>query len=271
MENHEPSQSSLGKAVLLLKAISGSGAGGARLKDIARGIDTSLPTVHRLLKTLISEGLVVQSDKNYRLSYEFFCMAAKSRQMNSISGAARPSLLRVFGILKEAVILIERSKFDAICTDCFWGSHPIRTFYGGVGGRVPLGVGQGALAILAFQPDEEREQIIRFNMPRITAEYPIDELDLRTMINEIREIRAATIDFNINDGISAIAVPIFDMAGIALASLSVAAPLGRLSGSRQKTVIDLLAKEARLISEALNPLGQIEEPVAWGEAASKLV
>lgn len=268
MENSDASQTSVGKAILLLKVISQSGAGGARLKEIAQGMDVSLPTVHRLLKTLVNEGLIEQSEKSYRLSHEFFCMAAKSRQMSSICDVARPSLLRIFAILKEAIILIERSRFDAICTDCIWGNHPIRTFYGGIGGRVPLGVGQGALAILAFQPEEEREQIIRFNMPRIAGEYPIDELDLRTMVNEIRETKAVAFDFNMNDGISGLAVPILDRTGIAVASLSVAAPSGKLSGPRQKTVIDLLHKEASLISEKLNPLGPLEEPVIWASSAT---
>ena len=43
---------------------------------------------------------------------------------------------------------------------------PIRSFTGDIGGKVILGVEQGSTAILANLLEAEREDVIRFNLPR---------------------------------------------------------------------------------------------------------
>ena len=73
-----PVNTSLTKAIQILKGLAENSRDGMRLIDLARELELSQPSAHRLLKSLISEGLVEQiSDtKSYRLSLDFFCMAA---------------------------------------------------------------------------------------------------------------------------------------------------------------------------------------------------
>ncbi|KAG1243609.1 hypothetical protein G6F68_015762 [Rhizopus microsporus] len=47
------------------------------------------------------------------------------------------------------------------------GAFPVRSHTGDIGGRVPLGMGQGGLVLLAGLPEAEREEVIRFNIPRL--------------------------------------------------------------------------------------------------------
>lgn len=65
--------SSLVKAIHILKGLAASTDDGVRLIDLARDLDLSQPSAHRLLKTLIAENLVEQlpDKKAYRLSLEF--------------------------------------------------------------------------------------------------------------------------------------------------------------------------------------------------------
>src|SRR6266571_3377350 len=65
----------------------------------------------------------------------------------------RPALLRLSASLGDTIFLLVRSGFDAICLDRSEGPFPIRSFTGDIGGRVALGIGQGAMAILAHLPE----------------------------------------------------------------------------------------------------------------------
>ncbi|MFT2588540.1 IclR family transcriptional regulator, partial [Escherichia coli] len=82
------------------------------------------------------------------------------------------------------------------------GPFPIRAFTGDIGGRVALGVGQGALAILAFLPEEEREEVIRYNVPRLREFGVYDEVYLRTEIERVRETGYAARQAGLLDGMA---------------------------------------------------------------------
>ncbi|MEW9613579.1 IclR family transcriptional regulator [Shinella sp. S4-D37] len=246
---------SLVKAIHILKGLAEAGEGGMRLIDLARVLDLSQPSTHRLLKTLIAEDLVEQlpDRKAYALSLEFFAMAAQARQRDGILSLARPSLLRLSATFNDTVFLLVRSNFDAVCLDRVEGPFPIRSFTGDIGGKVPLGIGQGSLAILSFLPEEEREAIIRFNMPRILDKSAVDEVDLRILIEEVRRTGCATFNFNMIDGMAGIGVPILDRNGEAVAAFSIGTLASRLTEKRLATVTELLRKEASIISGKLSP------------------
>src|SRR5690606_29172626 len=126
--------------------------GGERVTQLAQQVGLSQPTTHRLLRSLMDEGMVEQDQrsKRYRLSIEFFALAAKAGNTGNLRDVVRPSLLRLSASLGDSLFLLARSGFDAICLDRSEGPYPIRTFTGDIGGRVALGVGQGSLAILAY-------------------------------------------------------------------------------------------------------------------------
>ncbi|MCI1002252.1 MULTISPECIES: IclR family transcriptional regulator [Ochrobactrum] len=247
--------SSLVKAIHILKGLAASAEDGVRLIDLARDLELSQPSTHRLLKTLIAENLVEQiaDKKAYRLSLEFFAMAAQARQRDGILNIARPALLRLSTTFNDTVFLLVRSNFDAVCLDRVEGPFPIRSYTGDIGGKVPLGIGQGSLAILAFLPEEEREAIIRFNMPRILDKSTIDEVDLRILIDDVRKTGAATFNFNMIDGMAGVGVPILDHSGEAVAAFSVGTLASRLTEQRLQTVVELLRREAAIISHKISP------------------
>ncbi len=130
--------------------------GGERVTQLAQQVGLSQPTTHRLLRSLMDEGMVEQDarSKRYRLSLEFFALAARAGQTGNLRDVVRPSLLRLSASLGDSLFLLARSGFDAVCLDRSEGPYPIRTFTGDIGGRVALGVGQGSLAILAFLPED---------------------------------------------------------------------------------------------------------------------
>jgi DNA-binding IclR family transcriptional regulator len=184
---------------------------------------------------------------------DFFSLAAQAGNPSRMRTLCRPALLRLCASLGDTIFLLVKSSFDAVCLDMCEGPFPIRSFTGDVGGRVALGVGQGSLAILAFQPEEEREEIIRFNVPRLHNYGVFDEVYLRTEIERVRQVGYAGRSTGLLEGMAGVAVPILDREGRAVAALSVGTIADRLNADRMPTVVDLLKREAAAIGPRINP------------------
>ena len=96
-------------------------------------------------------------------------------------------------------------------------------------------------------------QLIRFNLPRVREVGVFDEVYLRTEIDRVRELGYAGRNTGLLEGMAGVAVPVCDRDGRAVAALSVGTIAARLSPDRLPTVVELLKREARLISPKLNP------------------
>jgi len=255
--NDEKSVSSLHRATSILKALAASAGGGLRVSQLSKQLGLTQPTTHRLLQQLVDEGLVEQGEETrmYRLSIDFFALAARAGDHGGLRELCRPSLLRLGAALGDSVFLLVRGGFDAVCLDRWEGPFPIRTFTGDIGGRVPLGVGQGALVILAHLPEAEQEEVMRFNVPRIQhmGGGALDEVFLRTEAARARAQGYAITNSGLIEGMAGAAVPVFDRNERVVAALSVGTIAARLNGDRLPVVVELLQREARKISAQVNP------------------
>ncbi|KPX25515.1 IclR family transcriptional regulator [Pseudomonas syringae group genomosp. 3] len=239
----------------VLRCLGECDEGGQRVTQLAQRVGLSQPTTHRLLRSLMDEGMVEQDllSKRYRLSIEFFALAARAGNTGNLRDVVRPSLLRLSASLGDSLFLLARSGFDAICLDRSEGPYPIRTFTGDIGGRVALGVGQGSLAILAFLPEDERETVIAYNLPRLKDFHLYDEVFLRSEVENVRRLGYAGRNTGALPGMAGLAVPILDRNGRAVAALSVATITDRLGPDRLMTVVELLKREATAIGAKINP------------------
>lgn len=230
-------------------------ANGGRVTQIARSVGLTQATTHRLLQSLAAEGIVEQDarTKLYRLSIEFFALAALAGNPGDLRTLCKPTLLRLGASLGDSIFLLARSGFDAVCLDRAEGPFPIRSFTGDIGGRIALGVGQGALAILAFLPEAEREEIIRFNLSRVREYGVYDEVYLRTEIERVRTQGYAARGTGLLEGMAGVAVPILDREGRAVAALAVGTIADRLNVDRMPTVVELLKREAAGLRPKINP------------------
>jgi DNA-binding IclR family transcriptional regulator len=250
-----PGTGMLERAFAVIRALSDAQSDGARVTRLAKAVGLTQGTVHRILQALIAEGIVEQDEgsKLYRLSVNFFALAAQAGNPSGMRTLCRPALLRLCASLGDTIFLLVKSSFDAVCLDICEGPFPIRSFTGDIGGRVALGVGQGSLAILAFLPEAEREEIIRFNVPRIRGYGVLDEVYLRTEIERVRQLGYAGRNSGVLDGMAGVAVPILDRTGVAVAALSVGTLAARLSDDRLPMVVELLRRQAEAIGPQTNP------------------
>lgn len=264
------------RAFLVIRALAELQAEGGRVTQIARNVGLTQATTHRLLQSLVAEGVVEQDERSklYRLSIDFFALAAKAGDGGGLRALCRPALLRLSASLGDSIFLLVRSGFDAVCLDRSEGPFPIRSFSGDIGGRIALGVGQGALAILAFLPEAEREEVIRFNLSRVREYGVYDEVYLRTEIEKVRQQGYAGRNTGLLEGMAGVAVPICDREGRAVAALSVGTIADRLNADRMPTVVELLKREAAAIGPRINPfdatLRRPTQSLASSPAAQKI-
>lgn len=254
-EQGEVGVGAVSRLFAVLRSLGDTVEGGERVTQLALRIGLSQPTTHRLLRSLMDEGMVEQDarSKRYRLSLEFFALAARAGNTGNLRELVRPAMLRLSASLGDSLFLLARSGFDAICLDRSEGPFPIRTFTGDIGGRVALGVGQGSLAILAFLPEEERDTVIQYNLPRLKDFHLYDEVFLRSEVENVRTLGYAGRNTGVLQGMAGVAVPILDRDGRAVAALSVATVSDRLGPDRLPTVVDMLKREAALIGPRINP------------------
>jgi DNA-binding IclR family transcriptional regulator len=250
-----PGAGMLQRAFAVIRALSDAQPEGGRVTRLAKAVGLTQATVHRILHALIAERVVEQdpNTKLYRLSVDFFALAAQAGNPSGMRTLCRPTLLRLCASLGETIFLLVKSSFDAVCLDMCEGPFPIRSFTGDIGGRVALGVGQGSLAILAFLPEAEREEIIRFNVPRLRSYGVLDEVYLRTEVERVRQLGYAGRNSGVLEGMAGVAVPVLDRTGCAVAALSVGTLAARLGDDRLPMVVELLKRQAEIIGPQTNP------------------
>ena len=246
------------RAFAVLRVITDARGEALRLTDIATRAGMAPATTHRVLQTLVNEDLIEQigTSKTYRLSIGFYSMAALAGgQSSGLLASCRPAMLRLNGLLHDTVFLLVRHNFDVVCVDRIDGVFPVRSHTGDIGGRVPMGLGQASIMLLASLPEAEREVVIRYNVPRLSHLNFIDEISLRVEVD-----RALAQGYMVNNqsvglfpGTMGLAVGIKDRNGQVVAALSIATPAERLNAERLPMVVAALRREADAIGEQIVP------------------
>jgi DNA-binding IclR family transcriptional regulator len=251
----EPTLGGIGRAFGLLRLLGEAGPGGIRLTEIAARAGLPRPSAHRMLRALAAEGAVAfdARSKRYTLGIGLFLLAARAGDTLGLRDLARPILLRLTAALGETLFLLVHNGYDAVCIERSAGTLPIRSFTGDIGGRVPLGIGQGSTAILAFLPPGEQDEIIRYNLPRLREVGGPDEASLRAELIQVRRDGFCAAAAGLIPGMAGLGAPILDQDGRAVAAISIGTTTDRLTPDRRAVMADMLRREAAAIGQGINP------------------
>lgn len=248
-----PGTQSIQRATLILKEISTYGRNGIRLVDIANAMQLERPTVHRIMRGLMSQGMVVQDakTKTYRLGPVIYELGLAATPYYNLREICQPTLQNLANRTGDSVFLIVRSGMDGVCIDSLEGDFIIKTRTLDIGGRRPLGAGAGGLALLLQLSDEEIEHVIATNTPRFPLFGSLTEARLRKAIELSRKVGYAVNDEDVLPGVAAIGAPIINPNGTCYAALSIAGITSRLQEPRRDQMAKLLLKETRALSRLL--------------------
>lgn len=152
----------VGRISRLLRIV-GSSAEGRPLVDLVRESGLTRPTVHRLLTSLASEGLLEHDQRSghWVLGPEMLLLGSVAAARFPMEDLVRPSLRRLAGETGESAFFSVRRGTETVCLLREEGSFPVRSFVLHEGVRFPLGVASAGTAILAFLPDHEQDRILQ--------------------------------------------------------------------------------------------------------------
>lgn len=231
---------SVDRAIDLLELLADAG-GESTLSELAGQTSLPLPTIHRLMRTLLARGYVRQlPSRRYTLGPRLIRLGdAASRQFGA---DARPFLARLADELGESANLAIIDRDMAVYVAQASSTRSMRMFTE-VGRRVfthSTGVGK---AILAQLPDPAVQEIVtRAGMPAATSKSIDDVPELLAELDLIRERGYAVDDGEQEIGVRCFAVPV--LGAPTPTALSISGPDARVTlefGDRAVPVLQEIA------------------------------
>jgi IclR family transcriptional regulator, KDG regulon repressor len=120
-----------------------------------------------------------------------------------------------------------------------------------IGTRIPAHCTSSGKALLAFGPARWLQQVIQGGLPSYTPNTITDPDELEEGLGRVRRLGYAIDDEEHRPGVRCVAVPVFNPAGLAIASMSVAAPAFRLTRERITEILEQLQEAAGDLSATL--------------------
>jgi DNA-binding IclR family transcriptional regulator len=239
----------IARAALLLRTLSSFGAAGSSLMEISALTGLAKATAHRMLAAMVEQRLVERptGTRRYRLGPDIFAFGIGIHDCYDLQRLARPSLERLASEAGVTVYLGVRSGFDMLCTDKVEGSAEKLPLLLNVNARWPLGIGSFSLAMLAFLPEREIEEIIAFNGRRVKEEDTLTYKLIDASIRKTRRNGYAKRTMRSYRGIAGVAAPVFDARHYPIASLCAVSAAGRMNGAFLTSIAQKLKREAALI------------------------
>lgn len=221
--------SSVQNAVRLLKQFSAQDREFG-VSELARRLDLSKSTVHRLLVTLTEEHLVEQNELTgrYRLGLAVYDLGAAVATGLDLHEAVIGPMEQLRAASGETVHVAVLDGREVVYVDRLESPNTMKLFID-VGRRNWSHSTASGKCLLAFLPKVELERILDgWQLPRITSLTITNHEALRAELKETRKR-----GYSVNRGESAldvlsVAAPIRDGTGRLRAALSVAGPLDRL-------------------------------------------
>src|SRR5947209_707909 len=212
---------SLAKAVLLLEAFSDEPeATPRRLSEVLHEPRT---TVYRLLTGLQALDMVEAGSRagTYRLGWRLLRLGSAVIERLDERQAALPVMERIHERTGETVFLCVRRRDDAVCIERLDGLR-VQSLALRLGGSLPLHVGAGPRALLAWEPREEWEAYVeRRSLEPLTEHTPTTKKELFAELERCVALGYAVSDEDVTHGIASLGAPIFDYSGRIRAAISI--------------------------------------------------
>jgi IclR family acetate operon transcriptional repressor len=234
---------SLTRAFDLLEHLAYAG-GSATLSQLAAESGLPLPTIHRLMRSLVATGYVRQDpSRRYALGPRLIRLGESASQM--LGSWAMPYLAGLVDQIGETAngAILEG---DAVVYVAQVPSpHSMRMFTE-VGRRVsPHSTGVGK-ALLSTLPDEQVLEIVeRTGMPAQTSRTITDPDDLLRALEQARRLGYTTDDGEQEEGVRCVAVPV--VGAPVRAAISVSGPDSRVTLDRVGEIAPVLMKAAQAL------------------------
>lgn len=243
--------SSVTTAIHLLKVFSEDEAE-LGISALAVRLGVAKSTVHRLVVTLVSEGLLEQNPQNerYRLGIGLFALGTLVRHRMDLSTEGRPYLFGLRELTGETILLGIPSDSEIMYIYNMESPQALR-LRSDIGVHRPAHCTAVGKAIFSFASESAMETLLSRPLEKRTAKTITDPRQLREVFAEVRETGYALEDEESELGIRCIAAPVRGADGQVVGAVGIAGPSQRMSIETLLTFVDPLRQAVENISVRL--------------------
>ncbi|MGB1249680.1 MAG: IclR family transcriptional regulator [Candidatus Promineifilaceae bacterium] len=220
---------------------------------IASGLKRT--TVFRLMAALEAEGIVRKLPTgNYMLGSGLIALGGRAIRANRLRTVAQPFLHELAHLTTESVTIdvlwVDEGRPESMVIEEHLGHHLLgMSQY--IGGRFPAHTTSTGKVLLAFQSAEKNNYLNLTELERYTSETIIDPDQFQTELETVRQQGYAVTINELEDGVMAVAAPLFNLHGEVVAALSVGGPRSRISAESLHKIAIPLMQAASQISQQI--------------------
>lgn len=204
---------------------------GKSLTEISQIMRLPLPTAHRLLAALVAMRYVRRDDATncYHPGPALTRLASLPLGGTDIVALCEPHLEQLAAEFGETVFVAQLVNGHAVCVTSLPSTRALHVQVQ-VGRDLPLHASAAARTLLAFRPEAEARNVLDgHRYDRFTDSTPRDEAAVLRHLREIRRVGHDLCEDELDANVWAVAAPLMQDDGRALASLAVALPRERLA------------------------------------------
>jgi IclR family transcriptional regulator, KDG regulon repressor len=223
------------------------------LIDLSERLRLHKSTTHRLLGVLEQHRFVERSSNNgkYRLGLKLFELGTKAIAHLDWRERARRYLQRLAFETGETAHLCILDDGEVLYLEKVEAPRTVRV-PSIVGRRYPAHCGAAGKTLLAFQPDDEIEEVIkRRGLKAYTRNTLTTPAQLREGLRLVREQGYAIDNEEFEEGLECIGAPIRDYSGKVVAAISIAGPAFRMTEDKLPVLARSVIGAARELSDEL--------------------
>ncbi|MBT2385111.1 IclR family transcriptional regulator [Streptomyces sp. ISL-11] len=238
---------SLERAFDLLERMADAG-GEVGLSELSTSSGLPLPTIHRLMRTLVACGYVRQQpNRRYALGPRLIRLGESASRL--LGTWARPHLARLVEETGETANMALLDGDEVVYVAQVPSRHSVRMFTE-VGRRVlPHTTGVGKALLARSADDEVRALLARTGMPAATEKTITTPEGFLEALARVRESGYAVDDNEQEIGVRCLAVPVPDSP--TAAAISISGPAGRVTDAATERIVPLLQQVAAELSVTL--------------------
>lgn len=255
MERDSYTNQSISRAIKVLEALC-QGKGEAGISELSRKVGLHKSVVHRILVTL-EENEWVEKDGNsgkYRLGLGILSIRS-SLMRHPLIAVSRPIMMKLLELTDETIVLAVENKIGAICIEKLETPRSVK-LTSEVGRYFPLHAGATGIAILIGMPESRiRSHLFSKPLERYTERTWTDPHKVLERVLKLKELGYATITGEVDEGATAIAVPLVIRHGEIYGSLTIGMPEYRFSEEKEREFVPLLFEAAEEVTKALDASG----------------
>jgi IclR family transcriptional regulator, KDG regulon repressor len=201
------------------------------VSELARTLDLSTSTTHRLLRTLAAEHVVEQDPQTgrYRLGLAVFDLIAASTQGDVLSEAVLPPMITLRDRTGETTQLAVLDFREVVYVERLQSTHTLRMFID-VGRRNSAHrSGAGKVLLAHLQPHVLAHTLEGWELAATTPHTITAHDALRKELAQIREQGWGRNGDEYEVGVTSVAAPVRAATGEVVAALSLAGPTARMT------------------------------------------